>query len=66
MNIGTGDLLTDATLVLAPTKRYGLVGRNGAGKSTLLRYICLAHLTPTPLAPSLPYPLKSSLLTPLS
>jgi ATPase subunit of ABC transporter with duplicated ATPase domains len=36
---GTGDLLTDATLVLAPTKRYGLVGRNGAGKSTLLRYI---------------------------
>jgi ABC-type glutathione transport system ATPase component len=38
---GTGDLLTDATLVLAPGRRYGLVGRNGAGKSTLLR--CLAN-----------------------
>ena len=38
---GTGDLLTDATLILAPGRRYGLVGRNGAGKSTLLR--CLAN-----------------------
>ena len=28
---GTGDLLTDATLILAPGRRYGLVGRNGAG-----------------------------------
>ena len=35
---GTGDLLTDAALVLAPGRRYGLIGRNGAGKTTLLRY----------------------------
>lgn len=38
---GTGDLLTDMPLMLAPGRRYGLVGRNGAGKSTLLR--CLAN-----------------------
>ena len=38
---GTGELLSDATLVLAPGRRYGLVGRNGAGKSTLMR--CLAN-----------------------
>jgi hypothetical protein len=38
---GTGDLLTDVPLMLAPGRRYGLVGRNGAGKSTLLR--CLAN-----------------------
>ena len=34
---GTGDLLSDASLTLAPGRRYGLIGRNGAGKSTLLR-----------------------------
>lgn len=34
---GTGDLLSDAALVLVPGRRYGLIGRNGAGKSTLLR-----------------------------
>jgi ABC-type multidrug transport system fused ATPase/permease subunit len=28
---GTGELLSDATLILAPGRRYGLVGRNGAG-----------------------------------
>jgi hypothetical protein len=38
---GTGDLLTDAPLTLAPGRRYGLVGKNGAGKSTLL--CCLAN-----------------------
>lgn len=36
---GTGDLLTDAALTLAPGHRYGLIGKNGAGKSTLLRHI---------------------------
>ena len=34
---GTGELLTDASLVMARHRRYGLIGRNGAGKSTLLR-----------------------------
>lgn len=38
---GTGELLSDVSLTLAPTRRYALVGRNGAGKSTLLR--ALAH-----------------------
>ena len=47
---GTGDLLTDASLVLVPGRRYGLIGRNGAGKSTLLRSLAnyklpgLSHL----------------------
>lgn len=36
---GTGELLTDASLTLAPCHRYGLIGKNGAGKSTLLRSI---------------------------
>lgn len=34
---GTGDLLTDAKLVLAPRRRYGLIGKNGCGKSTLMK-----------------------------
>ena len=38
---GTGDLLTDAKLVLAPGRRYGLVGKNGAGKSTLMRALSM-------------------------
>lgn len=38
---GCGDLLTDASLVLMPGRRYGLIGKNGAGKTTLLR--CLAN-----------------------
>jgi ABC-type bacteriocin/lantibiotic exporter with double-glycine peptidase domain len=28
---GQGDLLSDASLVLSPGRRYGLVGKNGAG-----------------------------------
>ena len=36
---GTGDLLSDATLVMSPGRRYGLIGRNGAGKSTLMRIL---------------------------
>ena len=34
---GTGELLTDAALVMSRHRRYGLIGKNGAGKSTLLR-----------------------------
>lgn len=30
---GSGDLLTDAALTMAPGRRYGLIGRNGAGKN---------------------------------
>ena len=29
---GTSDLLTDASLTLASSRRYGLIGKNGAGK----------------------------------
>jgi len=36
---GTSDLLTDASLTLASSHRYGMVGKNGAGKSTLMRQI---------------------------
>jgi ATP-binding cassette subfamily F protein 3 len=36
---GTSDLLTDATLTLAPGRRYGLIGKNGSGKSTLMTRI---------------------------
>jgi energy-coupling factor transporter ATP-binding protein EcfA2 len=36
---GGPDLLDDASLVLVPGRRYGLVGRNGKGKSTLLKYL---------------------------
>ncbi|CAE8666632.1 unnamed protein product [Polarella glacialis] len=39
-NPGGGlDLLADASFVMTPGRRYGLVGRNGKGKSTLLRYM---------------------------
>eukprot|EP01041_Mallomonas_annulata_P013718 gene13718-29174_t len=47
---GTGDVLSDVSLTLAPSRRYGLIGRNGAGKSTLLRALAgykiegLSHL----------------------
>jgi ATP-binding cassette subfamily F protein 3 len=36
---GGSELLSDASLRLAPGRRYGLIGRNGVGKTTLLRYI---------------------------
>ena len=36
---GGPDLLDQASLVLVPGRRYGLVGRNGKGKSTLLKYL---------------------------
>ncbi len=34
-----GELLSDVSLTLAPTRKYGLIGKNGAGKSTLMRYL---------------------------
>lgn len=33
---GQGDLLSDASLVLSPGRRYGLVGKNGAGNIIVL------------------------------
>ncbi len=36
---GGSDLLDEASLVLVPGRRYGLIGRNGKGKSTLLKYL---------------------------
>jgi len=36
---GGADLLEDASCVLVPGHRYGLIGRNGKGKSTLLRWL---------------------------
>ncbi|EEA27978.1 ATP-binding cassette, regulator of translational elongation [Talaromyces marneffei ATCC 18224] len=37
ISIGGKRILTDASLSLAYSRRYGLVGQNGIGKSTLLR-----------------------------
>lgn len=37
ITIGGKRILTDASLTLAYSRRYGLVGQNGIGKSTLLR-----------------------------
>mmetsp|Transcript_8463 Transcript_8463/g.31260 ORF Transcript_8463/g.31260 Transcript_8463/m.31260 type:complete len:347 (+) Transcript_8463:98-1138(+) len=36
---GGADLLEDASMVLVPGHRYGLIGRNGKGKSTLLKWL---------------------------
>ena len=36
---GGADLIENATLSLAPGRRYGLIGRNGKGKSTLLKHL---------------------------
>ena len=36
---GNGELLSDVSLVLAPKRKYGLIGKNGAGKSTLMRWL---------------------------
>ena len=39
VNIGPLTLIEDASLILAPGNRYGLVGRNGLGKTTFMKYI---------------------------
>ena len=36
---GGPDLIENASVVLAPGRRYGLIGRNGKGKSTLLKHL---------------------------
>lgn len=36
---GGSDLLENASMILVPGHRYGLIGRNGKGKSTLLKFI---------------------------
>ena len=36
---GGANLLEDASFVLVPGRKYGLIGRNGTGKSTLLRHL---------------------------
>jgi ABC-type multidrug transport system fused ATPase/permease subunit len=41
---GTGDLLSDASLVLSSGRRCGLVGKNGAGKTTLMKAIATYKL----------------------
>ena len=36
---GGADLLENASMILVPGHRYGLIGRNGKGKSTLLKFL---------------------------
>jgi ATPase subunit of ABC transporter with duplicated ATPase domains len=36
---GGADLLENASMILVPGRRYGLIGRNGKGKSTLLKFL---------------------------
>jgi len=42
---GGPDLLEDASCVLVPGHRYGLIGRNGKGKSTLLRHLAARRVS---------------------
>lgn len=44
VSIGGKRILTDTTLTLAYSRRYGLVGQNGIGKSTLLRALSRREL----------------------
>lgn len=45
ITLGGKRILTNASLLLAHGRRYGLVGRNGVGKSTLLRNISSRQLS---------------------
>lgn len=36
---GGADLIENASMILVPGHRYGLIGRNGKGKSTLLKFL---------------------------
>lgn len=44
VSIGGKRILSDTTLTLAYSRRYGLVGQNGIGKSTLLRALSRREL----------------------
>ena len=44
VSIGGKRILTDTSLTLAYSRRYGLVGQNGIGKSTLLRALSRREL----------------------
>ena len=52
---GGPDLIEDASCVLVPGHRYGLLGRNGKGKSTLLKHIAARRLTGLPPTVSIYY-----------
>ncbi|TXG98132.1 MAG: ATP-binding cassette domain-containing protein [Rhodocyclaceae bacterium] len=39
VRLGGRTIIDDATAILPPRGRIGLIGRNGAGKSTLIRVI---------------------------
>jgi ATP-binding cassette subfamily F protein 3 len=45
---GGAELISDADVVLALGRRYGLVGRNGTGKTTLLRALAARQLAGLP------------------
>ncbi|GIL87925.1 hypothetical protein Vretifemale_15973 [Volvox reticuliferus] len=45
---GGKELVTDATVMLAFGRRYGLIGRNGTGKTTLLRALALHEIKGIP------------------
>ncbi|GAQ87059.1 ATPase component of ABC transporters [Klebsormidium nitens] len=42
------DLISDATVILAYGRRYGLVGRNGTGKTTFLKHMAMRALPGIP------------------
>lgn len=46
---GGAELITDASIVLAHRRRYGLVGRNGTGKTTLLRALAARQIAGIPV-----------------
>ncbi len=60
-NPGGGvDLLEDASLLLTPGKKYGLIGRNGKGKSTLLKALAARRVGNLPDSMSLHYVSQTS------
>ncbi|KAK3285596.1 hypothetical protein CYMTET_6805 [Cymbomonas tetramitiformis] len=63
-NPGGGlDLLDDASCILVPGRRYGLLGRNGKGKSTMLRYLAARRVGGLPDIVSIYYVTQTVSLT---